>query len=183
MKVSELPPAHWVRSAAVRYLGTLIWEEAHALPTTQHQHKLDLLLEAFKVTHGVYGLNISTEGDVRPRPSEAERVANNLLYYALDFIEAGGDREQLRAAGLSDENIQQWLMTIGADDVSQVTNINFLDTIRRGWLYLKNEAGALAAATAVMELLGGESGLRPDRAEVLREARGTIERLQSHTPQ
>jgi ppGpp synthetase/RelA/SpoT-type nucleotidyltranferase len=34
--VSELPPAHWVRSAAVRYLGTLIWEEARALPTTQN---------------------------------------------------------------------------------------------------------------------------------------------------
>lgn len=175
---SDLPDRHWIRSAWARYLATLIWEEAvdltakagssAAAAAAAHPElagggaakarQLEMYLEAFRLTKQVHGLKVeeATPGWPTPKTSEVAKVANNLLYFALEYLEAGGSQEHLIGAGFQPADIETWLSEIGVREpatAEQIMDHKIADTAARAFRYLNKKKEAKAMAIRVKELL------------------------------
>jgi len=157
------PKHHWLRSAAPRVLGVILWEEAtriaqRGLVGDAHvrARRLELLNEAYAVTREAYDQRVNADPfQSAARPSERAKAANNLLYYALELaevVEAGGDADQLRAAVLG------YLDEMNATDPAKVEDPRFLDTAMRAYRHLGDDGRARAAARRFLDIIEPLSG-------------------------
>ncbi len=177
---SELPDTHWIRSAAPRFLGTLIWEEANELSVQTEDtrsRKLELLLEAFTVTKSVDGMVVEARpGD---RSSEGQKVANNALFYSLEFLELEGDEARLNIAGFQRADLERWLALIVPKQINATTDPAILDTARRTYRFLGKGKEELATAKQVLKVLAADPYDEMSRyhLEMRREAEASCARL------
>ena len=148
---SELPEKHWIRSAAARYLGVMIWEEGYGLTgvAASELRQRELYLDAIKMTKAVHGLDLSEDAALQ----EVPKVANNLLYFALDYLQSGGNADNLAAAGFAESDINMWLQEMGANEPTRLPSVSTADTARRAFVYSRDHAKACAAAQRVLTLL------------------------------
>ena len=173
-----LPKKHWIRSAAPRILGVLLWEEAdagrqgHGLRKgTIDSHGQQLLREAFQITLEAYRSKVREDPEDGSAFSERTKAANNLLYYLLEYLEAGGEPHD----DMRDGNIRKYLKEIGGDDPSAIESVQFADTVRRTCVFLKeHDLAAIAAKTVVR--LSPPNHMIPDlkKREMLEAALHTI---------
>jgi ppGpp synthetase/RelA/SpoT-type nucleotidyltranferase len=132
---------HWIRSAAPRILGLMDWEEAEAMrsdsQTGKAQHAgeeyLAIYLRAYDRTMKSYTVNAEPDlySSRFDQIATKGRSANNLLQYALDYIEAGGDGAELEARGFSAERVEEYLRHMQIHSVHSVDVPEVLDTMLR----------------------------------------------------
>lgn len=157
-----LSPKHWIRSAAPRILGVLLWEEADALARAEDgapesnwtERRVALLREAYDVTRKAYDQKVKEETPAAEGlPTERAKSANNLLYYALEFLDALkvtgplSDIEKVSAA-----EIRRFLKAMGAEDPASLNDARLLDTAKRAYIQIGDLARARAAAQRFLEL-------------------------------
>lgn len=160
-KLEPLPDHHWIRAAAPRVLGVLLWEEADALGratgTPQDEwsnRRVALLREAYDVTRAAYDLKVKEEASPSAGlPSERAKAANNLLYYALEFAEAAKLHRQGSDPGVKAAELRRLLKAMGAEDPAQMLDARLLDTARRAYEFLGDLPRARAAALRFLELV------------------------------
>jgi ppGpp synthetase/RelA/SpoT-type nucleotidyltranferase len=151
------PKRHWIRSAAPRILGVLLWEEADATRGGHGTERglagpraLALLQEAFAVTRAAYEIKVREDPEDNTTPSERAKAANNLLYFLLEFVEGGGGAQE----GMGEEDIARYLDEIGAADPNVMTDHQFADTARRAYAHLGDHQNEQLAAKKLLELTG-----------------------------
>jgi ppGpp synthetase/RelA/SpoT-type nucleotidyltranferase len=177
-KGEPTPKQHWIRSAAPRVLGVLLWEEAETLRGGHGSERglagpkaLELLNEAFTVTREARETKVREDPEDRSGSTERAKASNNLLYYLLEVVEGGGSAPE----GSSEADTRRYLREMGADDPSAMTDHQFADTARRAFLYLGDADNAHRAAEKVLELTGhGEGANDPHIRRAVLEARATL---------
>lgn len=151
-----LPKTHWIRAAAPRVLGVLLWEEADALGRSEpgwSSARLSLLKEAYETTEAAHARRVKEETNGGAAgPSERAKAANNLLYYALEFAEAAKSAPVKDEAGPKDDAIVKLLEEMNATEPSEIVDARFLDTAIRAFLHLGDTERARLASERFLEL-------------------------------
>ena len=154
-----MPKRHWIRSAAPRVLGVLLWEEAEATRGSQSGDRgvaaarvLELLQEAFAVTLTAHETRVREDPEDASSPSEKAKAANNLLYYLVEFIESGGTATE----GMQEKDIRRYLQEMGAEDPETLEDYQFADTARRAYAHLGDRQREITAARRILTLTHGK---------------------------
>lgn len=154
------PKDHWIRAAAPRVLGVLLWEEADALRRQSidligHRvggRRVELLREAYLITQKAYEQKIK-EPNSSTTATERAKAANNLLYYALELNEAVGSMKEMGDLRVPNGVIETYLEEIGAVDPSKLEDGRLLDTSRRAYEALGDLSRELEAAERFLSLV------------------------------
>jgi ppGpp synthetase/RelA/SpoT-type nucleotidyltranferase len=168
----QTPADHWIRSAAPRVLGVLLWEEARAGPdglaeSSTDSTTLELLRDAYSYSLQAHEKEVFN--DPVSATSERLKAANNLLYFLLEYLEAGGEPRE----GMSEEDVARYLSELGGDQPEKLSSLNVADTVRRAHRHLGNRPLELDAARAVLRL---DDQSHSPRTQIVREAVRTAER-------
>lgn len=159
---SLLPPGHWLRVSVPRLLGTFIWEQGfntlHDAPNSAdhretHQAAREFFLKAFQITRPI--LDIASDEDPK-------KAVNNLLWYALDYLDCGGNAEALE---FSSATAEQWLEQLGAGSPEEITDVRHANTAARACHFLKQDEPARKLARRTIELLSA-AGINEENASV-----------------
>jgi ppGpp synthetase/RelA/SpoT-type nucleotidyltranferase len=161
------PKHHWLRAATPRVLGVLLWEEADALrrlddETGKDQHlarRLTLLKEAFEVTKHAHEMQVKEEPASASAPTEHAKAANNLLYYALEYLEQAPAEAVLSDTVLNADLVRGYLTDLGANDLGAINDIRLLDTAMRAFRYLDDAEHAKIAARYLLDLVDTQHGV------------------------
>ncbi len=152
---------HWIRAAAPRILGVLLWEAADALRQVESADGHDrpsaeratLLKEAFDATRESYDQPVKEALTPGPAlPAERIKAANNLLYYALEFLETARLRGEV-PEGVNDAAVRQYLEELGGEAPEELEDWRFLDTARRALSYLGDIPRAARAAERLLVMI------------------------------
>jgi len=178
-KGEPIPKQHWIRSAAPRVLGVLLWEEAEALRGgygaergTAGPKAIELLNEAFSVTRDARQTKVKEDPEDLSSSTERAKASNNLLYYFLEVVEGGGAAPE----GTGEAEVRQYLQEMRADDPSTMNDHQFADTARRAYLHLGDGEKARLAAEKLLELTGyGEGANDPYIRRSVLEAKSTLD--------
>lgn len=168
------PKDHWIRSAVPRNLGVLLWEAANA--RTQGADgaaggpAMDLLREAIEVTWTAQRAEVTEDPLAPSGSSEKARATNNLLYYLIEYVEAGGDSRD----GMDGAAIRSALDELGIGDLGSIRSLSVADTVRRAYGHLGDRVLEQAAAARVVALSASTTG---PRSVVIREAVRAAERI------
>jgi len=100
---------HWLRVVVLRNLGVYYWEMAEALRSgidldRATKEKIRAFnLQAYDVTRPAFDIRVRTTDPMCDQYDRETnylgRIANNLLYYITDFLDAGGTVEELAKHG------------------------------------------------------------------------------------
>lgn len=150
---------HWMRAAAPRILGVLLWEEADHLKVYERangqaepsEERVALLKEAFEATREIYDLDVKETASKCPA-SERQKAANNLLYYALEFLESARLRGE-PPEGVNEETVRGYLTELGGDQPERLEDWRFLDTARRALFYFGEYDRAAIAAQRLLAMI------------------------------
>jgi ppGpp synthetase/RelA/SpoT-type nucleotidyltranferase/tetratricopeptide (TPR) repeat protein len=159
-KGEPTPKDHWIRASAPRVLGVLLWEEADTLRRQDlvvgqlqfAPRRVALLREAFEITQRAYAADVKEEEVNEKVLSQRSKAANNLLYYALEMIDAALDCDEPAEDCISHAQMRAYLHDMGADDPGGLDDMRFLDTARRAYLVLGDLPPAQAAAQRFLDL-------------------------------
>lgn len=174
LRAEPTPQNHWIRSTAPRSLGVMLWEEARARlerassDAPADARALELLREAFQLTSRAYDQDVFDE-PMNKGPSERVRAANNLLYFLLEYLDAGGEPK----LGMEEADIRALLQEIGAEEPARIAQLPAADTARRAYAHVGDHGREVEAARAVLRL-GREAGA--PRTSVVRDAIRAAER-------
>ncbi|MBY0256339.1 hypothetical protein [Methylobacterium sp.] len=181
----SLPPGHWLRFAARRVLGVLLWERGDAFRRSARNSAaademgrglLFIFLEAYRITHEVYTMIQSLEPphDAAAQPERA-KTANNLLWFALEYLDEGGSPQHLDP-GFNPDLIDRYLAEMQAGQLGDQEDQRVLDTARRAYEHLQAPEKARAAATKLLERHRAEGSERPMQVDddMVRAARATL---------
>lgn len=183
----QTPTRHWLRAAAPRLLGVLLWEEAEALKRDAPSSGVsatrirDLLIEAFRVTRIAYDTSIKDGEGGDDAMSERQKAANNLLYYALAYLDAGGALGD--TSGIDEGAIVRYLADLDGGDPKNLTDFRFLDTARIAYSHIgdvkKERAAAEQLGTTLQTL---ETKEAVDADTLARMSDGVAESLRKTIP-
>ncbi|KTT67904.1 hypothetical protein [Sphingomonas sanguinis] len=174
LRAEPTPQNHWIRSTAPRSLGVMLWEEAkvrreRASSDAQADARtLELLREAFQLTSRAHEQDVFDE-PTNKGPSERVRAANNLLYFLLEYLDAGGEP----MPGMEEADVRVLLQEIGAEHPEQIGQLAAADTARRAYAHVGDRARETEAARTVLRL-SRETGA--PRTSVVRDAIRAAER-------
>jgi ppGpp synthetase/RelA/SpoT-type nucleotidyltranferase len=169
------PKDHWIRSAAPRVLGVLLWEEAKSrrdisgAGPSPDDEVLALLKEAYDLSCAAHTIDVGGDPHAGGQTSERVKAANNLLYFLLEYLEAGGQPTE----GMDLQKVASFLTELGAENPTEMTSLAAADTARRAYAYLGDKAREFAAAAAVVRL---GSNITAPRPAIIREAIRAAER-------
>lgn len=155
-KGESTPRDHWIRSAAPRLLGVLLWEEAQSVrrredaPGETPSRVLDLLKQAYVQTLVAHDVQVFDDPLAAAEPSEKAKAANNLLYFSLEYFGAGGEPDA--DARLTVDEVQRYLDELNAAKPAKLTDIHVVDTVRRGYRYLGDVGRERAASNRLLKL-------------------------------
>jgi len=177
------PKHHWIRSAAPRVLGVILWEEAMRVgqlggpgDSKAAERKVELLGEAYAITKTAYGRRVSEDPFETPgQPTEQAKAANNLLYYALELADAQEMTGKARTA-LAEE-VAQYLSDMRGTDPDKIDDPRFLNTVTRAYLFLNDLPKAKASARrfiAIVEPLTGAQWARTPLNEIMENLARTV---------
>jgi len=162
-----MPQTHWIRAAAPRNLGILLWEEARSFGERgAGQAVLDLLSEACLLTKKSYDTEVGDEPHSDPSVSERKKSANNLLFFLVEYLELGGHPSPDMGA----DRLHDYLAEIGGDHPETINRLPAADTTRRAHQYLGNKARAREAARTVIRLAGPDGSRTPSIRDAVRNA-------------
>jgi ppGpp synthetase/RelA/SpoT-type nucleotidyltranferase len=181
---AELPEGHWIRSATPRYLGTMVWEEAYQLAKRSlgsnqqaiRAQRLKLYLEAYAITRPAYDIDLDPDIPFGGEPvsMERERVVNNLLFYAVEYLELGGEVESLRKVGFRDGDLHILMQDGGGRNWKKIDDVDYLDTLRRAYSFLGDSRTATGIAKRIVSKMAmyRQHGLvmSKHQADILEEA-------------
>ncbi|HQV04974.1 MULTISPECIES: RelA/SpoT domain-containing protein [unclassified Novosphingobium] len=171
-----LPTDHWIRSAAPRMLGVLLWEEAISIRSamtpvgSENRRSLAMISEAIRVTEFAFLANVGDDPLSESDTSEKVRAANNILYYLLEYLSWGGRPK----AGLDDSRVRELLLNIGEGSDRGFLSLATAETARRAYAFLKDADRELAAAECVMRFAASD---RTPRSMLVRDAIRAAERV------
>ena len=174
-KGEPTPKDHWIRAAAPRNLGVMLWEEAKSTPDTGDEgtdsrtRSLELLREAYEFTRVAHDVDVKHDPQGEEGASERIKAANNLLYYLLEYLEDGGEP----CEGMDRKQVETFLEEIGGAAPSTLKSLATADTVRRAHAHLGNKELELEAAWAVVRLGSKSPSPRP---AIVREALRAAER-------
>ena len=174
-KGEPTPKDHWIRSAAPRNLGVLLWEEAKSSRDMAEEgadpdaRTLELLREAYEFTRIAHDVEVKQDPQGEEGTSERIKAANNLLYFLLEYLEGGGPPLE----GMGRTQVIAFLKEIEGDAPSALKSLAAADTVRRAHEHLGNKELELEAARAVVRL--GSKAPSP-RPAIVREALRAAER-------
>lgn len=158
----------------------LLWEEGEAVAERGDKdvslRALDLYLEAFRTTRAAHEIAV-TPAPNAVGPTEKAKVANNLLYFALEYLEHGGLEESLTDSHFTRDDIPGWLRAIGADEIDKMTNSSFVDTARKALVFIGDWDNAEHAARRILELVTVEKAATSKFLTLMRrDAKDTLSR-------
>lgn len=166
-KGEPMPKTHWIRAAAPRNLGVLLWEEARSL--CDHgagPSALVLLREACLLTKTSYETEVSDDPHNDSAVTERTKAANNLLFFLVEYFEMGG----VPAADLGCDRLKEYLAEIGGNTPATMTSLSAADTARRAHIHLGNTRLAREAARTVIRLAGPDGSRSPSVRDAMRAA-------------
>jgi hypothetical protein len=178
VKGEPTPKDHWIRSAAPRVLGVMLWQEAKSLrdvsadSASPDERALDLLKEAYELTLIAHNVAVGSDPQGYEATPERIKAANNLLYFLLEYLEAGGAPQE----GMDRDQVRSFLTEIGGASPAELQSLATADTARRAHAHLGNTPLELEAARAVVRL-GSKAPL--PRPAIVREALRAAERALS----
>lgn len=166
-----LPARHWIRSAAPRNLGVLLWEEARSRSENGADMAcLALLREACTLSKIAYDTDVEEDPHSEIKVDEHTKAANNLLYFLLEYLEIGGEETEDLGRG----QLVVYLNEIGGAKPSEITTLSAADTARRAHAFLGNIALERQAAHTVVRLVGPDGARTPSARDALRAAERTL---------
>lgn len=178
MEKNPVPEDHWVRAAAPRGLGVLLWESVALRPGNDGSQKPDpaklaTLREAYELTLMAHEAEVVDDPLSGDATSERARATNNLLFYLLEYLEAGGPP----APGLEEADVRRLLSELATTPIAEAPSLSFADTLRRTFAHLGEEENERAAARRVIELaIADPSPRSPVVRDAVRIAERTLER-------
>lgn len=168
---------HWIHTSAPRVLGVYLWRKADRIKHDQkdlllskeNKEKIQhLLLEAFKVSmtaHGKTKQTIPLGNGPEALQNDTSVLANNLLYYAVEFLETGGKKKKLEKFGFSEKLKQKLLKDILPEEgIDQLSDVNTLDTLARYYIHEQDIAAAKKAAKKLETALAEQGITKADVA-------------------
>lgn len=174
-KGEPTPKDHWIRAAAPRNLGVFLWQEAKSIPEAGEEGEapdariLALLKEAYELTEQAHDVDVRNDPQGDEGTPERVKAANNLLYFLLEYLEAGGVTDP----STDEDKVKAFLQEIGGDSPAELKSLARADTARRAHAYLGNVELEIEAARAVVRL--GSKAPVP-RPAIVREALRAAER-------
>lgn len=170
------PSDHWLRSAAPRGLGVLLWEAALASGGDHvGQDGFAMLREAFEVTLRASRAEV-TEDPVLGGGSERGKALNNLLYFLLEYLEAGGPPRP----GMDESELRTLLKRLEVGEPAALASLSLADTARRAYGHLQEPAKERQAASRVLDLAAQQKGPRDAVIrDAVRAAEGVLGRPQT----
>lgn len=167
---TSIQKEHWIRSSAPRMLGVFLWKKSERIFKSQDKAELtnneksvvaSLLLEAITVSvHAFHKSKFETphEDGLAESSHNVSLLANNILYYAVEFLNAGGNRKALFDSdfkeGLFDELSKE---IISDKSLTGTRKIDVLDTLIRYYLYIEDNENAQSYAKELDEVLASQS--------------------------
>jgi ppGpp synthetase/RelA/SpoT-type nucleotidyltranferase len=170
-----LPEDHWVRAAAPRGLGVLLWEsvDLKSLSGPADASTLNVLREAYHLTEAAHAVTVFDDPLSGAALSERARAANNLLYYLLEYLEVGGPP----VSGMEESDLIRLLGEITTTPIEEVQSLSMADTMRRAFAHLNDRDQERAAARQVITLAAtGPTPRAPIIRDAVRNAERTLER-------
>jgi ppGpp synthetase/RelA/SpoT-type nucleotidyltranferase len=170
LPLSSLPENHYMRVRITRRLGIALWEQGEeikhratrvlGLGNTPNRRRLLYYLEALDVTNDVLDFSIgdgeSEIDDIGSKNSADEKriTANNVLEYAMSFLNAGGTWEELSRHNFTTQKMEELLKVVVGDGLDSVKQPAVADTIRAVAKVVRNRPLAREAAKRVLEIIG-----------------------------
>ncbi len=137
----DLPHEHWVHASAHRILGFWLWNDASRTGTERGAplSEDDRTFALKAAVHSASAVEITVPDSAQPNeyPHESARVMgqSNLLFFAVEFLEADGDWAELEANGISQDKFAMALSEVSQFDEQESPDYHKLNTLRRVYLY------------------------------------------------
>lgn len=185
----DLPSDHWARCAVFRQLGLTYWEDGREKlrDATSSAERADAarsdFLNAFRFTLKALDTDIESEPDPikHGQGTEREKAENNLLYYAVDFLKAGGEWIELQQLEFDQQRIRSLISSL-EESTKGKPDHRAWDTLRHAYDFFGEDEKVKETASQVIEILGQRDNLddsgTPRDMELLEIALCTIEKLE-----
>lgn len=155
----DLPPKHWARCAVYRQMGFSYWMDGQEkLSDTTEGDRQPSAREDFWSAFEITLEGIKTQIDSEPDPvnleygTERDKLDNNLLYYAVDFLDAGGDPDRLADVGYSKEKLLDLVSALEAATQGRPDHRAW-DTLRHAYTHFGMLDKAALSAKEVIQIL------------------------------
>lgn len=160
----ELEPTHYLRIRIPRQYGFALWQVGNRLEEKSVElgdrsfswpQERDYYLQALDVTLPVHGQAVTGGEFDRSTKTTAEEsaiTANNIIYYALCFLDCGGSWEELEKHGVTRLALRGYIDEVIPNGLGAITRVSFADTIRQAAKYLGDTALMKKAARRMIEL-------------------------------
>jgi hypothetical protein len=164
-RAQGIPENAFVRVLLPRSLSGAYWQVADQLkkegerlgfPDYLVDARQEYYRKAFRVLIPVLEQPIDDEPFEGRRIEPAEqrmRSYNNALDAALEFLRAGGTKEELASDGFSEAFFKKALVLIGGEDISRIEKPTVADTVRLAYKLMGEREKAKLAARRVLTLL------------------------------
>jgi ppGpp synthetase/RelA/SpoT-type nucleotidyltranferase len=180
----DLDENHWVRASANRLLGFLLWNgvrrKANDRGGANDPEDRRAIKEAAVCSYTASTIPVSEPNHPNEHPTETQRVMalSNLLFFTIEFLEAGGSWSELESADLTQEIFNEALAEVSQFDESAPTDYHKLNTLRRVHLFRGEMERARHFAELAVENLEKagfvDRGSQSEPEFVLRECLKTV---------
>ncbi|MHA6333245.1 hypothetical protein ACXYL9_06125 [Qipengyuania sp. CAU 1752] len=181
---TDLQENHWVHASANRILGYWLWNDVRRVGSDLSK-PLGEDERSVAVASAVYSakaseITVSDKSQPNEYPHESDRVMaqSNLLFFVVEFLEAGGEWAELEQAGISNERFATALAEVSQFDESDNVDYHKLNTLRRVYLFQEDiEQAKRYARLAIANLEAAgylDRGSDNEPEYVLRECVKTI---------
>jgi len=165
---TSIPHDHYLRVRIARQYGFELWREGRALerqsyefgdPKLSWPRERDAYLEALRVTLGVRGRAISgweSDRSTNSAEEENEVTANNILYYAICFLECDGSWSDLETAGLGRDSLRHLVEEAAPRGIDGIVRVTLADTIRKAGHHLDDGQLIIGSARKVLQAIDNE---------------------------
>jgi hypothetical protein len=173
-----------LRKTVLRQIGSFNWGRAELLRRSPGGDPMSYDYQSRVAKAFSYAMRAYVSGDDRSvekdefEDLEDQRIANNLLFYSVSYIELVGDPALLEANGFDMAQVPEWLERIGADKIEELSDVFLLDTIRQVQRFRGDRRAECSAAVRVIQLLAARGiDERPAKPEEIVNFRRAVESL------
>jgi ppGpp synthetase/RelA/SpoT-type nucleotidyltranferase len=184
----DLDATHWVHASAYRILGAWHWDSVTKIrdmtaaerSEAETQEFLQACRSAVHFSRVASGINVEDSAAPNEVPHESPRVMaiSNLIFFAVHYIEGGGDWSDLGEAVTDLTAFSQYVSQVAQFDEDEPADFHKLNTLRLAFRLLGDaERAKKFARLAISNLEGAgfhDRGGKSVEEHVLRECRQAL---------
>ena len=172
----SLPRDHWLHTSAPRMLGYYFWKKSEqiqmAMPSDDTDDKASnmsssLLVKAINVSFDAYRKskeNSPANNNLEENSHDISILANNILYYVVDYLNQTDPDKGIGELGLSDDIYEELVKDITSDTgLTGQRKLDSLDTLVRYFMHTNQQPTAKKYATELQSALEEQGILAEDQ--------------------